>query len=399
MSSLTLADRQGNETRMDVDAGQPIRDALLAHSVPPASVVVRCDGEVVSAWSPVEAGREYRATLVEGYDLERMRRLYRGSDDPSFYSYRRLSFEDGVDVRRDELDADEFVRYVERRVAETLRTHDVYEPGATVLLALSGGIDSATLLEVLDSIRDDVPPFDLRSVTVEEFASPGRSESIDYAHELADEYDVAHRSVDAEQIRDVYGLNADPTTVFEELSRTAYGGRLSRVVDGVNRRLFELTAETVGADTILIGAHRTELIAGLLRAGTVGREARPQTVIRREHGSLAYAHPLAYLSKQDIWLYHDRRRPPYENAVAFEPWDQIPAKQSFFYYLADLVQTFWPGIEHWLYTAHNRRRADDETPPLSTCANCRKRFDGPTERGPESLCHVCSIFETHGYLD
>ncbi len=62
-------DRVGNKEVLTAEVDQTITDALRAHGIPPSSVVVLRDGTPVSCLLALEAGPEYVAALIEGYDI------------------------------------------------------------------------------------------------------------------------------------------------------------------------------------------------------------------------------------------------------------------------------------------------------------------------------------------
>lgn len=194
---LWLLDRRGGRHELDHRPDEPAAQALLRHGIPPTSVLVyRDDEEVVPDDAPLASATVHIARLIEGYDLMGIRLLYgpevsgSGADSPviSGLLQRRLSMAStgALRIERHHLGADAVARYVEQTVVETMDRFSLLPSGSSVVLGLSGGVDSASLLMLLSAYRDQLvgDPPTIHAATFQDFDSR-YSETFEFAARLA----------------------------------------------------------------------------------------------------------------------------------------------------------------------------------------------------------------------
>lgn len=98
-----------------------------------------------------------------------------------------------------------FIKSVEKKVAKTMKKEKLIEKGDKVLVALSGGKDSVTLLEILNDYRER-HIIELCAVTVDEGIANYRQDGIDIATHHANRLGIEHKIV---SIKDEYGITLD----------------------------------------------------------------------------------------------------------------------------------------------------------------------------------------------
>lgn len=136
-----------------------------------------------------------------------------------------------------------FSRSINKKVKQTIREGDLVESGDTIAVGLSGGKDSAVLLEQLVDIFGDRPDIDIVGVSVHEGIDEYRDESIGAARELCDRLGV---KLEVGRYDDYYDLEMDEVAGAGERGNCTYCGIFRR--DLLNR-----LAREVDADKIAIG--------------------------------------------------------------------------------------------------------------------------------------------------
>ncbi|WP_435067753.1 hypothetical protein [Haloplanus sp. C73] len=399
MHELMVRERDGTTERLPARPGASVGSVLLSARIPPPSVVVIADGSPVSADHRIDPDRSYEARLLEGYDLDRIRSAFDPVGDDAAHVDRRLTFGEtgGLDSSTTARSLDDHQAAVEARLLDTIRHFDLISEGESLVLGASGGLDSSALLRGLAAIRDDLPTFDLTAVTVADFIPVEDARSSADIAEMVESLGFDHRFVESETIADTYGLTDTPTAAMRALEATDHAPTLGSLAPNVNQRMLERVAEEVGADAILTGVHTTELLGGILNEWFTGATVRRQSIPEHSLGPYAYRYPLVFLSKRELFLYRYGKTGQTLRDRTENPWDWLADEQSFHYYLADMLQALWPGVEHWVVESHNARVAAVDHPPTDRCDNCGKVKPAP-DFDSTGRCPVCSAFDSVGLL-
>lgn len=149
--------------------------------------------------------------------------------------------EDAVIYRKYEgrgLCQEHFSQSINKQVKQTIRKGNLVESGDTIAVGLSGGKDSAVLLEQLVEIFGDRPDIEIIGVSVHEGIDEYRDESISAAKELCEEYDVEFK---VGRYDDYYDLKMDDVAGAGELGNCTYCGIMRR--DMLNKLCREVDAD------------------------------------------------------------------------------------------------------------------------------------------------------------
>lgn len=405
---LNLLDRRGGLHRLPHHDGDSVAQALLRHGIPPTSVVVYRDADQtpVTDDSVVSSDTDYTARLIEGYDIEGIRRLYDGelpnADEPlsAFEGLlkRRLSVApDGkLSMERARLNNSAGAHHVEETVVDTIDRFSLLPEGCTVVLGLSGGVDSGSLLMLLSSYRQRYPSMNIRiqAATFQDFDSR-YSKTFSFASRLAERFDIEHTVVEADKAERVFNLARPIEQILLLLMESDDAHQAMYVDHHTTRRVLEVFADEVGSDTVALGLHTADLLAGLLNGWTSGYEVGP--IPERQIGTYRYVLPLAFVPKRELHLYYANQLGHLPEQTTPNQWEFNPTDRNFYYYLADHMQWLWPGLQYWAFTAHNVQTS--ETVKFETCGNC----GGAAREQPNSplwsdLCDVCALLDKHGWL-
>lgn len=405
-----LLDRRGGLHQLPHDPGESVSRVLLKHGIPPTSVLVYRDTDesIVSDHAVLDVDSLYTARLIEGYDLVRIRDLYQDeltgdatlAPDAELLLKRRLAVapDGSLAMERHSLDPSEAAAHVEDTVFSTIDTFSLLGENADVVLGLSGGVDSGSLLMLLSRYRDRVAGdgrrVRIRAATFQDFDSR-YSEAFGFAARIAERFDVEHHLVEADAAERVFHLTRPIAQILMLMMEGEDAHQAMYVDHHSTRRVLEDFATTRGSRTLALGLHTTDLLAGLLNSWTSGHDIGP--IPSRPVGEYEYVLPLAFVPKRELHLYYTVHMGHLPKQTTPNQWEFNPTDRNFYYFLADQMQWQWPGIQNWMFTAHNQRAVPD--PVFRTCENCggatREITGAPSWTG---LCDVCAILDKHGWV-
>lgn len=389
----TLQLRHSESKVISCNTGDTLFQTLLRNHIPPHSVVVFSDDQPVPLFQRIQPETEYEVRVLEEYDYAEMQELYRvDSDFDGLYQFRRLQLTPSeLSIGSHPHGPDELVESVEGRLLSVIDEHDLIEPNDSVLLAYSGGIDSSALLQALDSIRGALPEFELMTATLEDYWT--KNDSRTRRDEPKIDAVDAH-VVPSERITDVYNLNRSVTDVLDGIYRG--DGDVLSIANNINRRMFEWFGTEHGVDKICIGDHSSDIIAGVLAEVFKGTERGARNVPRQTNTPVDYIYPLTYHTKRELYLYQYIQTGTVKADDGFDPWELNRPYRHYCYFLADLLQSYCPGLIYWMVQAASPDgRVDRE---LSACQNCGKtsRVPNPAE---STFCNTCLELKSFGYLN
>jgi tRNA 2-thiocytidine biosynthesis protein TtcA len=192
------------------------------------------------------------------------------------------------------------LRYLTRRLLGQLgqasRDHALIEPGDHVLVAISGGKDSYTLLDLLRQLQSRAP-FDFTFVAVNiDQGHPG------YPRHVLEDYLVREGYPHEFVIEDTYSI------VKEKVPE---GKTYCSLCSRLRRGILYTTARRLGATKIALGHHRDDLTVTLLLnlfyAGQI--KAMPPR-LQADDGENVVIRPLCYSAEEDIAEYARLREFP-----------------------------------------------------------------------------------------
>jgi tRNA(Ile)-lysidine synthase TilS/MesJ len=397
-----LHDRKGDIVSFDARPGETVVQVLLSNFVPPLSVNVAVDGVPVSDAHRLVDGGRYVARLIEGYDISTIRRVNAEFPDAGDAAYlkRRLVFtEDGhLRLHSTPLSLSMMARLVEDTVAQTIRRYGLISAGEEIILGLSGGVDSGSLLIALGTLLEKGElPFTLIAATFQDYDSR-YSDTFARAHALTERFGVRHELVPEELARKVFNLNRPLRNVLPALMETDDAHQTMYVDHHTTRRTLEAFAAEIGCKKIALGLHTTDLLAGLFNSQASGYHLNPLPL--RPIGQFDYIFPLTFVPKKELDLYYLDMIGEIPTQSPPNPWEFNPLDRNFYYYYADLAQTMWPGIEHWLLTSVGHQDGSQEKTSFVVCGNCGGTLDDQQQDWTAGeFCDVCSILARYGYVE
>lgn len=393
MARLELVDENGETIELACSSGDTIFQSLLRNHIPPESVVVIEDNEPVPTLKTVQAGQTYRAYLMERYNVIAQTEHYesRKSDNMATVS-RQLSLGDDVRIDQRELSLNELSATVEKRLVEVIDRYEMFEEDETVAVAYSGGIDSSALLLALIAVADELPTITLRTMTIADYwtgqeTTPNR--------EILEELDVHNDVISPDRLVDIYGLDRSPDEVLTAIQDRQKSIDVLSVANSFNRRLFEEYARENDIQTVCIGNHASDFIAGFFSGIFGGTSRSPERIPVRQFGPVRYVYPLAFHTKQQLALYRYAYTGQMIKNTGFDPWQMNTAYRHYYYYLADIIQSYCPGFIHFLVS--DLSNEDRHQQDFEFCRNCNKA-KSPTDLDKNGHCIICQMLSTMNFV-
>jgi len=193
-----------------------------------------------------------------------------------------------------------FCESIENKVRATISRYEMFQPDDKIIVGVSGGKDSVTLLHILTKIEKKFPDTTLCAVTVDEGIKGYRDEALKFAVENCRKLGVKHVATSFKQMYG-YGLDEIVNMIQEkELTPCSYCGVL-------RRRALNTAAREVGVDK-LVTAHNLDdetqtMILNILH-GDVLRIVRVKPVLTVVHPKLVpRVKPFCEVPEREVALY------------------------------------------------------------------------------------------------
>lgn len=403
MPAVRFTDRTGVTETLRPEPGEQLAEMLLRHRIPPASVLTLSNGRPVADTVVLDEAATYEVSLIEGYDIASIRDVYSrlgdlDTDGAAYVKQRIVLARDGrLQPEAQSFNLDDLGEYVETTVRETCTAFNLLGDGSRVLVGLSGGVDSGSLLLTLATLRQVWPSLEIVAATFEDF-DMGESPTFQQAAETAEIAQAEHVVAPAGLAEEIFKLKRPLSEVLPALMQTPDRHHAMYVDSHTTRRILEVVAERRGIDRIALGLHATDLVAGLLNGFMTGYPSGslPARTIR-EH---TFVYPLAFLAKRELHLYFLRRAGRLAQHTSPNPWERDPLDRNFYYYLADHLQAYWPSLELMLIAGQERSSRAHGVLHYGTCSNCGSAYmQMPLAAAATDECDVCRILRRAGFVD
>ncbi|MCQ2971972.1 MAG: TIGR00269 family protein [archaeon] len=278
-----------------------------------------------------------------------------------------------------------FIESIEKKAIKTVRKEKMLDKGDKVLVALSGGKDSVTVLEVLDSFRK-LNIIDLCAVTIDEGIAGYRQEGVDIAIRHAERLGIEHRIV---SFKDEFGITLD-----EIMNSNPSKG--SCTYCGVFRRaILNKAARDMGATKIATGQNLDDEVQGILMNYLEGNidnltKLGPKTTSKSEKFTVKIK-PLREIPEHEIGLYVVAKE--LEVHFAGCPY----AQQSFRGEVSQLINNLsenHPTIKYSTLRGYDKIRevVKEEFKKEYTVSRCERCG----EPSANKLCRACVFLEEFG---
>ena len=197
---------------------------------------------------------------------------------------------------KEQYEANKLAKRLRRLVGQAVGDFNMIEAGDRVMVCLSGGKDSYSLLDVLMQLREKAPvPFELVAVNLDQ-RHPGFPEHVlpDYLTSLGIPFHIA--------VQDTY------STVKRLIPE---GKTMCSLCSRLRRGVLYRVAGELGATKIALGHHRDDIIETLfLNMFHGGKLKAMPPKLMSDDGRHVVIRPLAYVKEEDLEAYAVQKQFP-----------------------------------------------------------------------------------------
>tara|TARA_R110001583_G_scaffold193657_1_gene362547 strand:- start:101 stop:952 length:852 start_codon:yes stop_codon:yes gene_type:complete len=203
---------------------------------------------------------------------------------------------ESVDDRKEKLEFNKLQKRLRRNVGKAIEDYCMIEEGDRVMVCLSGGKDSYTMLDILMGLQKSAPVnFELIAVNMDQ-KQPGFPEHVlpEYLSQIGVPFHIVEKDTYS-VVKEIIPEGKTTCSLCSRLRRgTLYG-----------------FAETIGANKIALGHHRDDIIETLfLNMFHGGKLKSMPPKLLSDDKKHVLIRPLAYCKEKDIEAYSDAKEFP-----------------------------------------------------------------------------------------
>lgn len=189
-------------------------------------------------------------------------------------------------AKKDKTHFNKLQKKLRREAGRAIMDFNMIEDGDRIMVCLSGGKDSYTMLEILQNLKHDAPVnFELIAVNLDQ-KQPGFPEHVLPAY--LEEIGIEHHILEEDTYSVVKSLIPEGKTTCSLCSR-------------LRRGILYSFAEEIGATKIALGHHRDDIIETLFLNMFYGGKLKAMPPkLKSDDGKHVVIRPLAYCREKDI---------------------------------------------------------------------------------------------------
>jgi len=286
-----------------------------------------------------------------------------------------------------------FKKSIENKTRTTIAKHDMFKPDDKIIVAVSGGKDSVTLLHILARIERKFPKANLTVVTVDEGIKGYRDEAVKIAAENCRKLGVSHVITSFKELFDIQldelvnTLKARSKEKTAGLSPCAYCGVL-------RRRALNLAARRVKGNKLALAHNLDDEVQTVLlniMHGDSLRIARVKPILEAKHPMFVQrVKPFSELPEKEIAFYAYLKKIDFQSV----PCPYAPtALRSDIRTMLNRIEERHAGIKFTVFKSMEKIRPALEVMAKETVLQECKLCGEPTA---DEICKPCQMLRELG---
>ncbi|MCS7132927.1 MAG: TIGR00269 family protein [Aigarchaeota archaeon] len=201
-----------------------------------------------------------------------------------------------------------FRENITERVRKTISKYDLLRPDDRIMVAVSGGKDSLSLLRILHRIERDFPRAELYAVTVDEGVAGYREECLRIVRDFSSQLDIPFLSI---SFKELFGFTLEDAVECGAAEKI--GIHPCTVCGVLRRKALVKAARKIGA-TVIATAHTLDDVVQTYLLNLLKGEGNIKPVgIRREGGSaIPRIAPFRLIPQREVALYAYLEKIPFQ---------------------------------------------------------------------------------------
>ncbi|MFW9809554.1 MAG: TIGR00269 family protein [Candidatus Thorarchaeota archaeon] len=273
------------------------------------------------------------------------------------------------------------------RVRRTINRHKMLEEEDRIVVAISGGKDSAVLLDTLHKIERNFPKSEVIPVTIDEGIHGYRNQALKAARELVGSLDL---NLEVFSFQELIGHSLDE--IVEKRNENSMGA--CSYCGVFRRRALNIAAQKLDADVIATGHNLDDeaqtVLMNIMRGDSrrIARTNVPRS--RSMEGLVSRIKPMTEISERDIVAYAHQLELPYHDVPC--PYAEEAYRNDLRTFLNEMEYKRPGTLLAVLRSAETMAAAFLESPSTWKPMIC-ERCQMPS---PTKLCKACEMLEEIG---
>ncbi len=282
-----------------------------------------------------------------------------------------------------------FCESIEDKVRATISEYEMLQPNDKIMVAVSGGKDSVTLLHILTQIEKNFPQASLSAVTIDEGIKGYRDEALKTAIENCQKLGIPYTIA---SFKETYGYTLDEIVDISQ-QKEEKGLTPCSFCGVVRRQALNTAARKAGADKLATGHtldDESQTVLLNIIHGDAERLARVKPVLAKAHPKLIQrVKPLCEVPEREVVMYAYLKSIPYQRLPC--PYAESALRNDVRTML-NRIEEKHPGAKFTIFRAIERIRpaleATAKEVKLKECKLCGEPTVG-------EICKPCQLLQSY----
>jgi len=233
-----------------------------------------------------------------------------------------------------------FVEYVEKRFSRIISKNKLFKNMDKVVVAVSGGKDSVTLLHLLHKVSKEFN-FEIVGLTIDLGIRKYSVESIEKALKNYEMLNIKYKII---ELKNEYGFSVDDIVKYKR--KAGIKKPICSICGTIKRYIMNKYALEIGANAVATGHNLDDMVYYIfssLYSGKVDNLAKISIYSPSEFKFVAKVKPLAYISEKETLLYAILRKLPFNYDVC--PYARLRTFHEYIRKTSNILEENIPGLK------------------------------------------------------